>query len=156
MISDIEIPFYIYSGKIIQTHQRGIGVFIKEEAADQYNDDHQLKVINFVPPEQTDHDIVHTFSSGQLASTVIAFTLALNKVYSKKGISTLLIDDPVQTMDEMNMASLVELLRNDFHDRQIILSTHEDKVSLYFRYKFFKYGYSVGNINVKDELYNTK
>src|SRR5690606_28372952 len=31
MISDIEIPFYIYSGKIIQNHQRGIGVFIKEE-----------------------------------------------------------------------------------------------------------------------------
>ncbi|MEB8638210.1 hypothetical protein P4H32_31735, partial [Bacillus cereus] len=156
MISDIEIPFYIYSGKIIQTHQRGIGVFIKEEREGQSIDDNQLKAINFVPPEKTDHDIVHTFSSGQLASTVIAFTLALHKVYSKQGISTLLIDDPVQTMDEMNMVSLVELLRNDFHDRQIILSTHEEKVSLYLRYKFFKYGYSVGNVNVKDELYSTK
>ncbi|WMT41744.1 AAA family ATPase [Paenibacillus sp. D2_2] len=156
MISDIEIPFYIYSGKIIQTHQRGIGVFIKEEREGQSTDENQLKAINFVPPEKTDHDIVHSFSSGQLASTVIAFTLALHKVYSKKGISTLLIDDPVQTMDEMNMVSLVELLRNDFHDRQIILSTHEEKVSLYLRYKFFKYGYSVGNVNVKDELYSTK
>lgn len=156
MISDIEIPFYIYSGKIIQTHQRGIGVFIKEEREGQSIDDNQLKAINFVPPEKTDHDIVHTFSSGQLASTVIAFTLALNKVYSKQGISTLLIDDPVQTMDEMNMVSLVELLRNDFHDRQIILSTHEEKVSLYLRYKFFKYGYSLGNVNVKDELYSIK
>lgn len=152
MISDIEIPFYIYSGKIIQTHQRGIGVFIKEELETPSNEENQLKVINFVPPEKTDHDILHTFSSGQLASTVIAFTLALNKVYSKQGFSTLLIDDPVQTMDEMNMASLVELLRNDFHDRQIILSTHEEKVSLYFRYKFLKYGYSIGNINVKKEF----
>lgn len=157
MISDIEIPFYIYSGKIIQTHQRGMGVFIKQEReVNQISDESQLKSINFVPPEKTDHDIVHSFSSGQLSSTVIAFTLALHKVYSKQGVSTLLIDDPVQTMDEMNMVSLIELLRNDFHDKQIILSTHEEKVSLYMRYKFFKYGYSVGNVNVKNELYSAK
>ncbi|MEK4382282.1 AAA family ATPase [Aeribacillus sp. FSL K6-2848] len=150
MISDIEIPFYIYSGKIIQNHQRGLGVFIKEKDDSR---DNQLKTINFIPPEKTDHDIVHSFSSGQLAATVIAFTLALNKVYNKNGIFTLLIDDPIHTMDEMNMASFVELLRNDFENKQIILSTHEDKVSLYIRYKFLKYNYSVGNINVKDHLY---
>ncbi|MBY0202731.1 AAA family ATPase [Paenibacillus cucumis Kampfer et al. 2016] len=153
MIMEVEIPFYIYCGKIIQTHQRGIGVFIKEESNSNEDIGAQLKSINFVPPGKTDHDIVHSFSSGQLSSTVIAFTLALNKVYSNQKITTLLIDDPVQTMDEMNMVSLVDLLRNDFNDRQIILSTHEEKVSLYLRYKFFKYGYSVGNVNVKNELY---
>ncbi|NUH86249.1 AAA family ATPase [Bacillus firmus] len=153
MISDIEIPFYIYSGKIIQNHQRGIGVFIKEEREMSETGEVQLKLINFVPPVPTDHDIVHSFSSGQLSSTVIAFTLALNKVYGNSGIMTLLIDDPVQTMDEMNMASFVELLRNDFSDRQLILSTHEDDISLYIRYKFLKYGLSVGNINVKQTLY---
>ncbi|MDF9611013.1 AAA family ATPase [Bacillus cereus] len=154
MISDIEIPFYIYSGKIIQNHQRGIGVFIKEEKEIAATGEVQLKSLNFVPPVQTDHDIVHSFSSGQLSSTVIAFTLALNKVYGNSGIMTLLIDDPVQTMDEMNMASFVELLRNDFKDRQLIISTHEDDISLYFRYKFLKYGLGVGNINVKQALYS--
>lgn len=154
MISDIEIPFYIYSGKIIQNHQRGIGVFIKEEKEIEASGEIQLKSLNFVPPVQTDHDIVHSFSSGQLSSTVIAFTLALNKVYGNSGIMTLLIDDPVQTMDEMNMASFVELLRNDFNDRQLIVSTHEDDISLYLRYKFIKYGLGVGNINVKKALYS--
>lgn len=153
MISDIEIPFYIYSGKIIQNHQRGIGVFIKEDRATNQAGETQLKSINFVPPEKTDHDIGHSFSSGQLSSTVIAFTLALNKVYGNKGLMTLLIDDPIQTMDEMNIASFVELLRNEFTDRQIILSTHEDNISLYIRYKFLKYGLSVGKINVKQQLY---
>lgn len=153
MISDIEIPFFIYSGKIIQNHQRGIGVFIKEDRVTNQAGETQLKSINFVPPEKTDHDIVHSFSSGQLSSTVIAFTLALNKVYGNKGLMTLLIDDPIQTMDEMNMASFVELLRNEFTDRQIILSTHEDNISLYIRYKFLKYGLSVGKINVKQQLY---
>ncbi|MEC0235683.1 AAA family ATPase [Paenibacillus kribbensis] len=154
MISDIEIPFYIYSGKIIQNHQRGIGVFIKEDKETEASGEVILKALNFVPPVQTDHDIVHSFSSGQLSSTVIAFTLALNKVYGNSGIMTLLIDDPVQTMDEMNMASFVELLRNDFKDRQLIVSTHEDDISLYLRYKFLKYGLSVGNINVKQALYS--
>jgi DNA repair protein SbcC/Rad50 len=138
MISDIEIPFYIYCGKIIQNHQRGIGVFIKEDHITSQEGETQLKSINFVPPQKTDHDIVHSFSSGQLSSTVIAFTLALNKVYGNNGLMTLLIDDPIQTMDEMNMASFVELLRNEFTDRQIILSTHEDNISLYIRYKFLK------------------
>jgi DNA repair protein SbcC/Rad50 len=154
MINDIEIPFYIYTGKIIQNHQRGIGVFIKEEKETEATGEVQLKSLNFVPPVQTDHDIVHSFSSGQLSSTVIAFTLALNKVYGNSGIMTLLIDDPVQTMDEMNMASFVELLRNDFKDRQLIVSTHEDDISLYLRYKFLKYGLGVGNINVKQALYS--
>ncbi|HDR6244295.1 MULTISPECIES: AAA family ATPase [Bacillus cereus group] len=153
MISDIEIPFYIYCGKIIQNHQRGIGVFIKEEKVTNQEGEVQLKSINFVPPQKTDHDIIHSFSSGQLSSTVIAFTLALNRVYGNKGLMTLLIDDPIQTMDEMNMASLVELLRNEFENRQIVLSTHEDNISLYIRYKFLKYGLSVGKINVKQQLY---
>jgi DNA repair protein SbcC/Rad50 len=153
MISDIEIPFYVYSGKIIQNHQRGIGVFIKEDKVTNQAGETQLKSINFVPPQKTDHDIVHSFSSGQLSSTVIAFTLALNKVYGNKGLMTLLIDDPIQTMDEMNMASFVELLRNEFTDRQLILSTHEDNISLFIRYKFLKYGLSVGKINVKQRLY---
>lgn len=152
MIKEIEIPFFIYSGKIIQNHQRGIGIFIREEI--ERNKESKIKAISFVPPQKTDHDIVHTFSSGQLSATVLAFTLALNKVYNNSGLNTLLIDDPIQTMDEMNMASFVELLRNDFERQQIILSTHDNQISLYIRYKFSKYGYRTTQINVKEQFYN--
>ena len=31
IIRDIEIPFYIYSGKIIQNYQLGCGLFIREK-----------------------------------------------------------------------------------------------------------------------------
>ncbi|MCF3944851.1 AAA family ATPase [Oceanobacillus alkalisoli] len=151
MIKEIEIPFFIYTGKIIQNYQRGIGVFIHEQIKE--GKESKIKAIRFVPPQKTDHDIVHSFSSGQLTATVLAFTLALNKVYNNSGINTLLIDDPVQTMDEMNMASFVELLRNDFERQQIILSTHDNQVSLYIRYKFSKYGYRTTQINVKEHFY---
>lgn len=139
LITDIEIPFFIYSAKILQTHQagRGHGIFIKDPTGGD-----ELKNVRFVSNLESDHDILNTMSSGQISAVVISLTLALNKVYSGK-FSPILIDDPVQTMDDINMSSLVELLRNDFSDRQIILSTHEEKVSRYFIYKFLKYNKSV-------------
>lgn len=146
LIKDIEIPFYIYSGKVLQSHQSGIGngIFIKDKTGGD-----ELKNIRFVSNWDSDHDVLNTMSSGQIAAVVITLYLALNKVYSQ-GLGTLLIDDPVQTMDEINMISLVELLRNEFSDRQIILSTHEDHVARYFLYKFLKYRRSVRQIKLME------
>ncbi|MDH5573407.1 MAG: chromosome segregation protein SMC, partial [Gammaproteobacteria bacterium] len=146
LISDIEIPFYIYSGKILQTHQAGIGsgIFIKDKTGGQ-----ELKNIRLVSDWDSDHDVLNTMSTGQIAAIIISFYLALNKVYAQ-GLGTVLIDDPVQTMDEINMMSLVELLRNEFSHKQIILSTHEDHVSKYFLYKFIKYGCSASKIDLME------
>lgn len=146
IIRDIEIPFYIYSGKIIQNYQLGCGLFIREK-------DNYEKSIMFVSGFENDHDAINYLSSGQLSGLVIAFTLALNTVYEQKSLSVLLIDDPVQTMDEINVASFVELLRNDFSHKQIILSTHEEEISKYIRYKFSKYNLSTKRINVKNKLH---
>lgn len=144
LITDIEIPFYIYSGKILQTHQAGLGqgIFIKDPTG---ND--ELKNVRLVSNWESDHDILNTMSSGQISAVVIALTLALHKVYATR-FSSILIDDPVQTMDDINMSSLVELLRNDFSQKQIILSTHEVKVARYFTYKFLKLNESVKIVNL--------
>jgi exonuclease SbcC len=146
LIKDVEIPFYIYSGKVLQSHQSsiGTGIFIKDKTGDD-----ELKNIRFVANWESDHDVLNTMSSGQIAAIVISLYLALNKVYSQ-GLGTILIDDPVQTMDEINMISLVELLRNEFSDRQLVLSTHEDHVSKYFLYKFLKYGRTARQIRLID------
>lgn len=150
IIRDIEIPFYIYSGKIIQNYQRGCGLFIYE------NDSFGQKSIRFVSNIKSDHDAINYLSSGQLSGLVIAFTLALNKVYGENSIDIIMIDDPVQTMDEINIASLTELLRNEFGKKQIIMSTHEEEVSRYIRYKFAKYDLKTMRINVKNEIYSNK
>ncbi len=152
LIGDIEIPFYIYSGKILQSHQSGIGqgVFLKDPTGGD-----ELKNVRLVSNYQRDHDVLNTMSSGQISAVVISLTLALNKIYAK-GFSPILIDDPVQTMDDINMASLVELLRNEFPDRQVVLSTHEDKVAKYFIYKYLKYGRKVRQLNLMTgEEYNS-
>lgn len=101
-----------------------------------------------------DHDAINYLSSGQLSGLAIALTLALNKVYGEKSIDLIMIDDPVQTMDEINIASLTEILRNEFKEKQIIMSTHEEEVSRYIRYKFAKYNLNTKRINIKNEIYS--
>ena len=61
----------------------------------------------------------------------------------------MLIDDPVQTLDDINVAGFVDLLRAEFSDRQIILSTHEDEMSAYMQYKFKKYNLDAEGLDFK-------
>ena len=80
----------------------------------------------------------------------------MNKQYILKStddIGFILVDDPVQTMDDINIASLVEVLRNDFPKKQIIISTHEPDKENYILYKFLKYDLRGQSFNVKEELY---
>ena len=81
------------------------------------------------------------------------FLFAMNKRYiteTSDDIGFILIDDPVQTMDDINIASFIEVLRNDFPEKQIILSTHETDKENYILYKFLKYNLKVLLLNVKD------
>ncbi|MCJ8349559.1 hypothetical protein [Moritella sp.] len=134
----IEILFHIYSGRLLQNFHNGLGIFIESDG----------KSISFKDTPNAEHDVIFTMSSGQLSSLVIAFTMALNHKYAKH--SLLLIDDPVQTMDEINVAGFIDLLRHEFRDRQIFISTHEDHTSSYFRYKFGKADLETQRINFKD------
>jgi len=147
LIKNIEILFHIYSGRIMQDYQNGLGLFIK-------SDNNGIRFIENGIVDSDDvnykrYDAVFTMSSGQLASLIISFTLALNKRYSKSKL--LLIDDPVQTLDELNIAGYINLLRNEFSDRQIFISTHEPMMSAYMRYKFKKFGLNTQRINFKEK-----
>jgi len=134
----IEILFHIYSGRLLQNFHNGLGVFIDSDG----------KTVTFKDSPTSSHDVIFSMSSGQLSSLVIAFTMALNHKYAKNNL--LLIDDPVQTMDEINVAGFIDLLRHQFKNRQIFISTHEDHTSSYFRYKFSKAGLEHERINFKD------
>ncbi|MGN7479550.1 hypothetical protein ACTHOQ_17100 [Solibacillus silvestris] len=145
IMRDIEIIFYIYSGKILQNHPRGLGIFMKES---------ESKIIRFITHPEKDHDVSNFMSSGQLSAITLSLTLALNKVYGNKGLSTLLIDDPLQTMDDINISSFLELLRNDFSNKQIILSTHEEHVTKYILYKFANYNLETQSLNLREKYYS--
>ena len=134
MINKIKIPFYVYSGKILQSYQQGLGIFVKINPTNQYNN------VVFKTGHTSDHDIVYHLSSGQMAVVSLAFCLSLNKVYNtNQNFKFLAIDDPIQTMDDLNIHTFIELIRNEFKDYQIITSTHDDFTSRYMQYKFDKF-----------------
>lgn len=139
IIDEIEIPFFVYTSRLLQSYQGGQGVLMENNG----------ESIRFTAPGN-EHDILYTMSSGQLSAVLLSFSLALNKIYSGDGIKTVLIDDPIQCMDDINMISFVELLRREFSDCQIILSTHEEDFSNFIRYKFKKYDLAAQAITLKD------
>ena len=144
VLKKLRVPLLIYTGKILQDYQNGLGVFINKDE------------MRFVSNGDAKHDILNTFSSGQLSGFVLSFLFAMNKRYISEetdDIGFILIDDPVQTMDDINIASFIEVLRNDFSNKQIILSTHETDKENYILYKFLKYNLKGQSFNVKDKMY---
>ena len=140
VIKQIEIPFFLYCSRLLQSYQGGQGVLIESKDSK----------IRFTAPGG-EHDILYTMSSGQLSAVLLAFSLVLNKIYSGNDFKTLFIDDPIQCMDDINMISFVELLRREFSDSQIVLSTHEDTFANYIKYKFSKYNLRSQSITLKTD-----
>ena len=98
-------------------------------------------------------DITEKFSAGQKAVANIALILALRKI-AVANFDVFMIDDPCQSLDELNIASFVEIMKNEFGDTQLILSTHEDKIAAYIKYKFEKTNKKICMFNVQERLYS--
>ena len=137
-ISAIEFIFHIYSGRLIQNYQRGLGLFIESREGTQ---------LRFMTAEKSEHDAVMSMSSGQVSALSLAFFLSLNKVYAR--VPLILIDDPSQSLDEVNVASLTDLLRCELKHCQLVVSSHEDDISAYMRYRFDRAGLTTSSLNMQ-------
>lgn len=132
LLSDIKILFYIYSGRIMQDNYFGRGLFIREDL------DRKRVLITSSKNVNDEVDALFNMSSGQLVSLVVALTLSLNKLYSS--VPFIAIDDPIQTMDDINLWGLIETLRHDFNNHFMVLSTHETDYGKLLEYKLRKWG----------------
>lgn len=69
-------------------------------------------------------------STAQL--NIVAFAIFLGRALQKEEVplKSIFIDDPIGHFDEMNIVGFVDLLRNILEntDRQIIISTHEERI----------------------------
>lgn len=136
----IKIPLFVYSGRVIQNYPLGLGV----KAVIKTNQ------LVFEAASKNGSDVYNILSTGQLNGLSIAFLLSIKNVYdTTEGLDILLIDDPLQTIDEISAISLADLLTQQGIG-QIILSTHEDAKAALLRYKFNKAGLSVLEKNMQN------
>lgn len=137
IVKQLRIPFFIYSAKMLQNYQQGMGIFLTYRKATGSSDE-KAAIIRFKSDTNNDHDVMNQLSTGQLAVVSLAFTLSLNTMFKlSDNLNFLMIDDPIQDMDAMNVLSFVEILRHGIIDKyQIILSTYSDHNALFMGYKF--------------------
>ena len=143
MIRKLKLPFYMYTAKILQNYQQGMGVLLTT----QNNSN-----IRFIANSNSEQDVMYQLSSGQIAVISFAFTLALNTTFKiSKEFKFLSIDDPIQDMDSMNVYALIDLIRHSLSDYQIIMSTHNDGSAMFIKYKFELFSDSeISNVGLKN------
>lgn len=92
------------------------------------------------------------FSTAQL--NVVAFSVFLGRALQVEDvpIKSIFIDDPIGHFDDMNIVGFVDLLRNIIEntDRQLIISTHEERVFGLIQRKLPKEYYSVKYIDFRE------
>jgi exonuclease SbcC len=64
-------------------------------------------------------------SSSQLNALAVSIFLALNLGVPARPLDAVLLDDPLQSLDDVNLLGLVDLLRRTKQRRQLIISTHD-------------------------------
>ncbi|MBE9886657.1 hypothetical protein G8B50_02910 [Enterococcus durans] len=140
-LKDIKIPLYIISGRIMQTSPIGLGIEAKIDT----------RRIEFTSGTMK-HDVVNMLSAGQLNGLMISIMLAVQKTYlSNKGVKLFMIDDPLQSIDDLSAHSFVDLLTQEFKENQILISTHELEKTVMFYYKYAQAGIPMSRKNLQKE-----
>ncbi len=66
-------------------------------------------------------------SSSQMNALAVSIFLSLNLGVSSLPLSTAMLDDPLQSLDDVNLLGLIDLLRRLTFRRQLIVSTHDSR-----------------------------
>ena len=64
-------------------------------------------------------------SSSQMNALVVCVFLSLNLGVSSPPLETAILDDPLQSLDDINLLGLIDLLRRTKDQRQLFVSTHD-------------------------------
>jgi len=64
-------------------------------------------------------------SSSQMNALAVSVFLSLNLGVSKPPLEAVILDDPLQSLDDINLLGLIDLLRRAKDQRQLCISTHD-------------------------------
>lgn len=81
------------------------------------------------PVANVSADPLLVFSTSQANIVALSYFLAMSLSMGQEGLPFLLLDDPVQSMDDVNVLGFADLCRHLRHDRQLIVSTHERRLA---------------------------
>ena len=94
-----------------------------------------------IPIEDRERDLLieepqEVLSSSQENVLAMAVFLALNLGVSRLPLDAAILDDPLQSLDDVNLLGLVDLLRRSRRRRQLLVSTHDRRFGHLLERKF--------------------
>jgi DNA repair protein SbcC/Rad50 len=97
----------------------------------------QLSTVVTDPIEQKDSNLPSAvLSSSQVNALAVSVFLALNIGIPNPPLSVAMLDDPLQSLDDINLLGLVDLLRRTKDRRQLLVSTHDVRFGSLMARKF--------------------
>lgn len=146
LVQQIKIPLYVYSGKVIQNYPMGLGIIAN------------IKSSSIVfETEKKEEDVFDYLSAGQLNGVMLSVMLAVRSVMDmQQSLNIIMIDDPLQTIDDVSAFSYADLLSEQFEDAQIVLSTHEIDKSDLLEFKFRQHDRMVKKYNMHNRYLGNK
>lgn len=109
--SRIDVHPIFRSVRFLTSESRGRGqlaAFISDPLS-EFNSDSPAKVL----------------SSSQMNALAVCIFLSLNLGVSRPPLDAAILDDPLQSLDDINLLGLIDLLRRTKDQRQLIVSTHD-------------------------------
>ena len=76
------------------------------------------------------------FSSSQTNALAVSIFLAMNLATDGMPLRTAILDDPLQSLDSINLLGLLDVLRRTHQRRQLLLSTHDQNFAAPLMRKF--------------------
>jgi energy-coupling factor transporter ATP-binding protein EcfA2 len=76
------------------------------------------------------------FSSAQTGALAVSIFLAMNLASDGIPLHTAILDDPLQSLDDINVLGMLDALRRIRERRQLIISTHDGDFAALLRRKF--------------------
>jgi hypothetical protein len=76
------------------------------------------------------------FSSSQTNALAVSIFLAMNLASDGMPLQTAILDDPLQSLDVINLLGLLDVLRRTRERRQLLISTHDENFAALLRRKF--------------------
>ncbi len=141
LVENIKIPLYINTGKIIQNYPMGLGINVNIK-------DNQI----IFQTDSKNDDIFNYLSLGQLNGVALAIMLAVRSTINfENGLDLIMIDDPLQSIDDISAFSFADLLAESFSNSQIIMSTHEEDKSNLLEFKYKQHNKAVRILNMYEK-----
>ena len=88
---------------------------------------HLATTINDPDLDLSSHSPETILSSSQINALAVSVFLSFNLGVPSIPIEATILDDPLQSLDDVNLLGLIDLLRRAKENRQLVISTHDTR-----------------------------